>query len=143
VDYLSGVKVALLEETADASAFLADDDFCAQEKLNGERMLVEKSGSTVRAFNRRGEVRALPTTVEAVALTAEIDFLFDGEWIGGEFIAFDALAINGADITSLPQSARFAALCAVSPFRLVRQSIGEEKAALIATVREEKGEVHE
>ena len=134
------MKVALLAETTDATAFLSDDAWCAQEKLNGERMLVEKSGTTVCAFNRQGESKALPETVQAVALTAETDFLLDGEFVGGQFVAFDALAINGAEITALPQSARFAALAEVSPFRLVRQALGEEKAALVALVREEKGE---
>ena len=134
------MKVALLSETSDAAAFLADDDFCAQEKLNGERMLVEKVGGEVRAFNRRGELRELPATVEALALTVETDFLLDGEWISGAFIAFDVLAINGVDITALPQSARFAALCAVSPFQTVRTAYGDDKAALLAAVREEKGE---
>jgi len=134
------MKVALLSETSNAKAFLADDCFCAQEKLNGERMLVEKAGQSVCAFNRQGSAKALPDTVEAVALTSGADFLLDGEWIAGEFVAFDVLSINGADVSALPQSARFAALAEVSPFRLVRQALAEDKAALMASVRAEKGE---
>lgn len=134
------MKVALLSETSDASAFLSDDSFCAQEKLNGERMLVEKAGQSVRAFNRQGDAKALPETVEAVALTSGADFLLDGEWIAGEFVAFDVLSINGADVTALPQSARFAALAEISPFRLVRQTLGEDKSDLLESVRAEKGE---
>ena len=134
------MKVALLSETSDASAFLSDDSFCAQEKLNGERMLVEKAGESVWAFNRQGDAKALPETVEAVALTSGADFILDGEWIAGEFVAFDVLSINGADVTALPQSARFAALAEVSPFRLVRQALGEDKSDLLESVRAEKGE---
>ena len=134
------MKVALLSETSNAKAFLADDAYCAQEKLNGERMLVEKAGSAVTAHNRQGEARALPDTVAAVALTSGLDFLLDGEWIADEFVAFDITSINGADVTALPQSARFAALAEVSPFRLVRQALAEDKAALLASVREQKGE---
>jgi ATP-dependent DNA ligase len=134
------MKVALLSETSNAKAFLADDAYCAQEKLNGERMLVEKAGAVVTAHSRQGEPRALPATVAAVALTSGLDFALDGEWIAGEFLAFDILSINGADVTALPQSARFAALTEVSPFRLVRQAIAEDKAALLASVRAEKGE---
>jgi bifunctional non-homologous end joining protein LigD len=134
------MKVALLSETSNATAFLADDAYCAQEKLNGERMLVRKEGSAVTAHNRQGEPRTLPATVEAVALTSELDFLLDGEWIAGQFLAFDVLAINGADVTALPQSARVAAMTEVSPFRLVRQALGEDKAALMASVRAQKGE---
>ena len=134
------MKVALLSETSNATAFLEDDAYCAQEKLNGERMLVEKAGTAVAALNRQGEARALPETVAAVALTSGLDFLLDGEWIAGQFVAFDVLSINGADVTALPQSARFAALAEVSPFRLVRQALAEDKAALLASVRAEKGE---
>lgn len=134
------MKVALLSETSNAKAFLEDDAYCAQEKLNGERMLVEKDGAAVTAHNRQGEARTLPDTVEAVALTSGTDFVLDGEWIAGEFVAFDVLSINGADVTALPQSARFAALTEVSPFRLVRQALAEDKAALLASVREQKGE---
>ena len=134
------MKVALLSETSSATAFLEDDAYCAQEKLNGERMLVQKAGTAVVALNRQGEARPLPDTVEAVALTSGLDFLLDGEWIAGQFVAFDVLSINGADVTALPQSARFAALAEVSPFRLVRQALAEDKAALMASVRAEKGE---
>jgi bifunctional non-homologous end joining protein LigD len=134
------MKVALLSETSNATAFLADDAYCAQEKLNGERMLVEKVGTAVIAHNRQGEARALPGTVAAVALTSGLDFLLDGEFIAGQFVAFDVLLINGADVTALPQSARFAAMTEVSPFRLVRQALAEDKAALLASVREDKGE---
>jgi ATP-dependent DNA ligase len=134
------MKVALLSETSNATAFLADDAWCAQEKLNGERMLVEKAGSAVTAHSRQGEARTLPDTVAAVAMTSDSDFVLDGEWIAGEFVAFDVISINGADVTALPQSARFAALAEVSPFRLVRQALAEDKAALLASVRAEKGE---
>jgi bifunctional non-homologous end joining protein LigD len=134
------MKVALLSETSNATAFLADDAWCAQEKLNGERMLVQKSGTAVTAHNRQGEARALPDTVEAVALTSGTDFVLDGEWIAGEFVAFDVISINGTDVSALPQAARFAALAEVSPFRLVRQALSEDKHALLASVREEKGE---
>jgi ATP-dependent DNA ligase len=134
------MKVALLSETSNATAFLADDAYCAQEKLNGERMLVEKDGAAVTAHNRQGEARTLPDTVAAVALTSVADFLLDGEWIAGEFVAFDVISINGADVTALPQSARFAALAEVSPFRRVRQALSEDKHALLASVRAERGE---
>ena len=134
------MKVALLSETSNATAFLEDDAYCAQEKLNGERMLVRKAGAAVVALNRQGEARTLPDTVAAVALTSGLDFVLDGEWIAGQFVSFDVLSINGADMTALPQSARFAALAEVSPFRLVRQALAEDKVALMASVRAEKGE---
>jgi bifunctional non-homologous end joining protein LigD len=134
------MKVALLSEISNAKAFLGDDAWCAQEKLNGERMLVEKVDTAVTAHNRQGEPRTLPDTVAAVALTSGLDFLLDGEWIADEFVAFDIISINGADVTALPQSARFAALAEVSPFRLVRQALSEDKHALLASVRAEKGE---
>jgi ATP-dependent DNA ligase len=134
------MKVALLSETSNATAFLEDDAWCAQEKLNGERMLLQKAGTAVRAFNRQGEARTLPDTVAAVALTSVADFILDGEWIAGQFVSFDVISINGADVTALPQAARFAALAEVSPFRLVRQALSEDKHALLASVREEKGE---
>ena len=134
------MKIQLLTETRSPAEYLGDDAWCAQEKINGERLQIHKAGGEVRGFNRRGAGRSIPAATLALALLSPHDWQIDGEIVGDTFTAFDALAINGADICQLPQSARFAALSEVSPFAIVRQSDGDDKAALLASVIEDQGE---
>ena len=135
------IKIALLEETNSPLEFIAGDEWVAQEKLNGERMVVMVKEGQVSAYNRQGEPKELPAVVEAVALTSPVDFILDGEWVDGGFVAFDALSISGVDLTSLPQVSRFAALQTISPFLTVRQATTQtEKVEMLETIRVEKGE---
>ena len=135
------IKVALLEDTNSPLEFVASDEWVAQEKLNGERMVVMVKEGQVSAYNRQGEPKELPAVVEAVALTSPVDFILDGEWVDGGFVAFDALSISGVDLTSLPQVSRFAALQTISPFLTVRQATTQaEKVEMLETIRVEKGE---
>ena len=127
------IRIALLEETNSPLEFIAGDEWVAQEKLNGERMVVMVKDGQVSAYNRQGEPKELPAVVEAVALTSPVEFVIDGEWVNGGFVALD--------LTSLPQVSRFAALRTISPFVTVRQATTQaEKVEMLETIRVEKGE---
>jgi len=135
------MKIQLLSETHDASEFISSDEWCAQEKIDGERMLVQKIGTSVTAYNRRGLGRKLSESVLTIALSSVCDWIIDGEAIGDDFIAFDILEINGADICKKGMEYRFDILSAASPFRVVRCAIGaDSKSDLVKAVRAESGE---
>lgn len=128
------MKVQLLTVTDSPNEFISDPQWCAQEKLNGERMIIEKRGITVRAFNRRGEERAIPAATLALAMTSGKDWLIDGELIRDNFTAFDLIE-EGWMI------GRFMNLEDVSPFPVVRTSFYERaKRDLLEAIENEKGE---
>lgn len=129
------MQPALLTETNNPEPFIADDDYCAEEKLNGRRMLLVKTGDVVRAFNKLGVGIVAPLSVINRARSSALDWTIDGELVGDEFYAFDLPThFDNNDI-------RFARLTRLSPFPRVRRAwSSEEKAALIAAIRAEGGE---
>jgi bifunctional non-homologous end joining protein LigD len=135
------MKIQLLEETDAAAALLCNDEFCAQEKINGERLLIWKSANNVTGYNRRGVERAIPATTLALSLLSDQDWLIDGEVVGDTFTAFDVLEVNGNDVTVFPCAARFVLLRELSPFQLVRfAATMREKQDLLQSVIRERGE---
>jgi bifunctional non-homologous end joining protein LigD len=108
----SGVRCQLLNPTEDSEVdgLLQDTRWCAQEKLDGRRMLVRKSGDTVTAINRRGLFIAIPTFISEAAQEIPVDFLIDGEAVGDRLHAFDLLEFRGKDLRTLAYIDRLAYL---------------------------------
>ena len=134
------MKIQLLTETTNAESFLADDDFCVQEKLDGSRCLIVSDAHGVRAMSR--QLRALKVTAAILRAAAAlpVDSVVDGELVGERFIAFDIQRLAGRDLCALPMIERFAMLDAM-PFERVRYAVGADaKRALLDAVRAENGE---
>lgn len=74
--------------------YLSDDNYWAQEKLDGWRVIIRKNGTNVDGINRKGKTRDLPSNLIAEALGIQYDFIIDGELIGEQFFAFDILYEN-------------------------------------------------
>jgi len=132
--HYSLMPIGLLTETFDPAEYLADDSFCAQEKIDGERRQVEIRNGIIRALNRNG------VDCEAPAIAGIRSMLLDGEMIGDEFVAFDLLSLDGRDLTGEPLSVRLALLAEVAPCRIARLATGKAKASLLEAVRGESGE---
>jgi len=96
------------------AAYLDSDDWYAEEKFDGRRLMVAVSDGQVEGSNRKGLVVSLPKEVES-ALAGIGDCVLDGELVGTKFWVFDILSHGGADITALPFSQR-AALRDTLPF---------------------------
>lgn len=80
----------------DVMTFLADSEWCAQEKLNGKRILIRANGGQVTAANRRGLECIIPQGVSsALATTAAV---LDGEMVGDHYFAFDLLEDGQQDL---------------------------------------------
>lgn len=62
-----------------------------QEKHDGNRVTIRKTGGKVEAVNRKGLTIGFPKGVETEALTLGGDFILDGEMIDQCFYAFDCL----------------------------------------------------
>ena len=134
------MKIQLLSETTDAEPFLADADWCAQEKIDGIRCVIIYDASGVRAVSRQLRPLKLTSGLLRAASAMPADSVIDGELVGGRFVAFDVQMLAGRDVTALPMIERFAMLAAL-PFERVRCAIGkDDKRQLLETVRAESGE---
>lgn len=88
--------------------YLADPEWVLQEKYDGHRRMVQRTGTDVIGSNKKGLQVALPQpVVDCLSyLEDEGDLLLDGELLGGSLVVFDVLIVNGRDIRGLPLEAR-------------------------------------
>lgn len=89
---------------------IENDDWCAQEKFDGKRLLVRKQNATIEGINKKGIVVGLPEPLFQVIRQYGADVVLDGESIGDTFHAFDLLVLDGVDIRSWPYRERLTAL---------------------------------
>ena len=95
----------------EAAACLRSDIWCAQEKYDGRRMLVRKSGDgTLTAANRKGLLIACPETVTAAVAQIRGPFTIDGELVGDRLHVFDLLESPAGDRRGATYAERLAEL---------------------------------
>ena len=98
----TGLRAQLLNPITEdeVAAYLDDDGWCAQEKFDGKRMLIRKSGSELVAVNRNGLSVGFPQAYADQVATVPGDFVLDGESVGETFYAFDLLENAKGDLRS-------------------------------------------
>lgn len=108
----SGLLPQLLTVLDDAAvaAVLADPAWCMQEKFDGRRMLVRKTGDSVEAINKLGLIAGVSTAIADAVAAIPGDVTLDGEAIGDRLFVFDMLSRDGADLTGQPYRDRFSVL---------------------------------
>ncbi len=145
----SGIQCQLLNAIDEFTvpAFIADPAFCAQEKLDGRRMLLQKEGTTIHGINRKGLLCGCPASLIPAAQNIPGDFVIDGEAVGEILHAFDLLMVNGEDVRPFPYRQRYLALMNLlfagqqQSIRLVTySSSSKEKSGLVREMRELKRE---
>ncbi|MDQ3335339.1 MAG: WGR domain-containing protein [Myxococcota bacterium] len=95
-----GVKAQLAESIDDEGALdriLADDDIVAQQKLDGERVLVHV-GEELLVTNREGQKKSLDVSQFSGLSYLPHGTILDGELLGREYWLFDVLAFAGEDV---------------------------------------------
>ena len=97
---VSGVLPQLLNTITEheAGKLIDNPAWLMQEKFDGKRMMLRKTGGTVDAINKRGLVIDAPQPIIDAAQQIPGDFTIDGEAIGDTFHAFDLLAVDGQDV---------------------------------------------
>lgn len=93
-----------------AQALMNDGNWCLQEKFDGKRVIIRKTGDVIMGINRKGLVISLPETIVTSAQSFPVDFTMDGECIGDRFYAFDLLTLNTEDLRSLSYLKRWHSL---------------------------------
>ena len=109
----TGILPQLLNpiDEAEAQQLLAAPEWWAQEKFDGQRVLLRKSGDTITGLNRQGLIIALPMPiVEAAHTFGGGQWLLDGEAMGERFAAFDLLEYACVDLRKQPLDQRLKAL---------------------------------
>lgn len=108
----TGLRPQLLNPVTEDEALTYIDDgrWCAQEKFDGRRMLIRKSGTEIVAANRNGLCVGFPQVFATQLAVKGGDFVIDGESVGDTFYAFDLLENAAGDRRHLPYQARLAAL---------------------------------
>jgi len=108
----SGILPQLLNtiEEKQVLDLVDDDNFCAQEKFDGRRMLVRKEGAAINGINKKGNLVGLPEALFQVVRQFDGDCVLDGESIADNYYAFDLLVLDGVDIRDWPFRERLAAL---------------------------------
>ena len=112
---VSGVLPQLLNVVTEheAAKLLSNPAWLLQEKFDGRRMMLRKTGNAVDAVNKRGLVIDAPQPIIDAAQQIPGDFIIDGEAIGDTFHAFDLLAVDGQDVRDKECIERLAVLVSV------------------------------
>jgi bifunctional non-homologous end joining protein LigD len=111
----TGLRAQLLNPVDDTpesvDAYLTQNRWCAQEKFDGRRMVIERNpDGMLLAANRNGLRTALPEALARELQAITTVFVLDGEIVGEHFYAFDLLTFGLLDLRSSPYAERMAVL---------------------------------
>lgn len=111
----TGIFCQLLNpiDEEEVDKYLQDDNYVAQEKMDGKRNLFSKEGQELTAINRKSLSVGFPDTFND-ALKVKEDFIIDGEAIGDDLFVFDILSFNGEDLKNEPFENRYGILSKVA-----------------------------
>jgi ATP-dependent DNA ligase len=145
----SGIFPQLLNAINESQVLdlMNDDNWCAQEKFDGRRLIIRKQGQNITGINKKGNTIGLPLPVFEVVRNFDADVTIDSESIGDNVFAFDLLELDGIDIRPWPYRERLAALMNLlfsvqqQVIKLVETAFTtEQKLALVAKLREGRRE---
>ena len=138
----TGLRAQLLNPITEeeAEAYLENHDWCAQEKFDGRRMLVRKTGTSIVAGNRNGLCVGFPTVVAEILAAVGDDFVIDGESVGETLYVFDVLEDDTGDLRSTPYRQRLKALDRrfgrlTGPVTVAETATGKEKGPFLDWVK--------
>jgi bifunctional non-homologous end joining protein LigD len=127
---LTDVRPQLLNPVDEAGLerLITSNAFVLEQKFDGRRLLLRKTGKSVVGINRRGFECGVPESILWAAGGLLGDFLVDGEAVGDVYHVFDLLEINHEDWRPQPYRERIIRLSHLMP--------GEKKDALRWVSRE-------
>ena len=109
------VKPQLLNTINEQQAMALVDDpaWLMQEKMDGRRLILRKTGTRVDGINKLGVITAVAQPIVGAVLRISRDFTVDGEVIGSVYHAFDLLSFDGQDTRESGALTRYRLLCAL------------------------------
>jgi bifunctional non-homologous end joining protein LigD len=109
----SGLRPQLLNAVTEeeVEAYVNDDGWIAQEKYDGEHMLLQRTNiGLFKAANKKGVIIPVPSGVQEAVRAVKGPWVIDGEIVGEKFHAFDLLESAEGDRRGQPYLRRLAAL---------------------------------
>ena len=105
----SGLLPQLLNaiDEAQVTELIAAAGWYMQEKKDGWRLLVRKSGDLIEGINRKGMLVGMSRAIEQAVREIGRDLILDGEVMGDVYWAFDLLELDGEDVRGSSVAARF------------------------------------
>jgi bifunctional non-homologous end joining protein LigD len=91
-----------IDDSKEYDEFVNSDEWWAQEKKDGKRLIIKRDGDEVFGINKRGLTCGVPDTITNVMRQFIGSIIVDGESIGETLYVFDLLEYHGIDIR--PQS---------------------------------------
>lgn len=151
---VSGLLPQLLNpiEESEVEKYIKDNEWVMQEKKNGHRQMIRKSGKDIEGVNRKGLTVSLPETVvnDVREICGQVGAVLDGELIGEVFWIFDMLTIGVHALTERTYQDRLVCITEwLSPdgvlnephFKMVPTAIGTtNKRDLFERLKREKAE---
>jgi len=109
---VSGLMPQLLNsvDEVEVARLVSNPNWAMQEKQDGRRMLLRKTGNIIEGINKKGLLVSVPEPIVQTARTLKGDFILDGEAIGDRLHAFDLLGRNGNDLRKHSCHNRYGAL---------------------------------
>lgn len=109
------VKPQLLNtiDERQAISLVGDPAWLMQEKMDGRRLILRKTGVRVEGINKLGVITAVAQPLVKAALCVDQDFTLDGEVIGNSYHAFDLIGFDGKDIRGAAAGDRIQLLSAL------------------------------
>lgn len=132
-------------DEAEVARLVSDPRWFMQEKKDGRRLLLRKSGTTVTGSNKLGLTVGVAEPIVKTALDLPGDFVLDGEAIGDRLHAFDLLERDGVDLRGQSCERRYGALLNLladgGHIHLVScWADPQDKASWLLTLKREKAE---
>lgn len=93
--------------------YLGDNLWVAQQKLDGERLLLHITDGVSSGYGRRGQSVPVPGSVSTVCSRFAGEWVIDGEYLDGVFWVFDMPQAMAHITPDSPYETRFAALEAI------------------------------
>ena len=109
---VSGLNPQLLNSIDDCEVgrIVNDATWLMQEKFDGRRLMLRKTGDTVEGINKLGLVIAVAEPVVEAALSLAGNLILDGEAVAEHFHVFDVLSRSGTDLRDQPYAGRYGTL---------------------------------
>ncbi len=92
----------------DAVRFILDGRFWAQQKWDGERLMVRRVGQQIEGWNKQGQTTAIPPALTSALLSISVPkFTLDGEYDRSGYHCWDLLQADQEDLSLYPYGDRY------------------------------------
>lgn len=106
MDWILKPTLAEVVSNADVQHLITDDNYRAEQKVDGVRLMIHCHEGKVVGVNRRGEVTNMPVSVGWAFTSFDGEWAFDGELIKDTFWIFDMPRALDVISTQTPYSDR-------------------------------------